>query len=216
MPIFLLLGVLAIAGLALAHGGSTPTVDTTGIPAALVKQINAAVDSADPVLMRKTAATVRQSGFPVAANSLEAAALAVEQAMADTPATRAGLPKVNPAPKADNAAARALAGRLAQLLSGQSLAEARGSADVKSLVTAFEAQEKARGFYVGNIDGIYGPKAALALAKDHGIVPPHPLYWPKKDPNAAKQAYKVALSAYVAADPQRAEEWTQALNVDSD
>ena len=212
MPLALF-GLLALVGLGLAFGKSTPCVDTTGMPANLIALVNAAVESADPTVMRATAAKVRQAGFPVAATSLESAALAVEQAIANTPATRAG---VNPAPKADDPDARALAGRLAQLLSGLSLADARNSQDVKNLVLAFEAQEKRRGFYVGNLDGLYGPKAALTLAQDHGIVPPHPLFWPKKNASAAKAAYKNALAVFVSSDPQRAEEWTQAMGVDND
>jgi hypothetical protein len=71
-------------------------------------------------------------------------------------------------------------------------------------------QEKVRGFYVGNIDGLYGPKSALALANDQQIVPPKPLYYAKKDPKAARDAYVSALLAYAAKDPQRREEWQAA------
>jgi hypothetical protein len=213
MPIAL--GLLALLGVvfAVAAGGKSTAVDTTGMPANLVTLVNASVESADPTIMRATAAKIRAAGFPAAANSLEAAALIVQKAIDATPATRA---TVNPAPKADDPDARALAGRLAQLLSGLSLSDARNSQDVKNLVLAYEAQEKRRGFYVGNLDGIFGPKAALTLAQDHGIVPPHPLYWPKKDPAGAKRTYKASLATFVASDPQRAEEWTQAMGVDND
>jgi hypothetical protein len=208
MPIAL--GLLLLLGVGLALSKSTPKVDTTGMPAALIAEVNAAVESAEPSVMRATAAKVRKAGFPVAATSLEAAALDVEKAIQGTKPTRAG---VNPAPKADDPDARALAGRLAGLLSGMSSAEAQASDAVKNLTLAFQSQEKRRGFYVGNLDGLYGPKTALALVQDHGIVPPAPLRWPKKSVPQSQAAYRSALATYVAADPQRAEEWTQAMNL---
>ena len=215
MPFFLL-GLLAVGGLLAFSGGKKTgpgSVDTANIPAALVAQINASLTTGDPAVMRKVAGTVRSAGFPAAASSLEDAARTTEAAMNAVPPTRAG---VNIAPKADSQEARDLAGKLAGVLSGQSVADARNSAAVKALVTAYQQQEKKRGFYVGNIDGLFGPKSALTLAKDHGIVPPHPLYWPKKDAAAAKRSYKASLAPYVAADSQRAEEWAQAMNVDAD
>lgn len=208
MPIAL--GLLLLLGVGLALSKSTPKVDTTGMPAALVKEVNAAVESAEPGVMRQVAAKIRKAGFPVAATSLEAAANDVEAAINKVPATRAG---VNPAPKADDPEARALAGRLAGLLSGMSAAEARTADAVKNLVLAFQGQEKKRRFYIGNLDGLYGPKTALALVQDHGIVPPPPLFWPQKTVAASQAAYKQVLGQYMAADPQRAEEWAQAMNL---
>jgi len=219
----LIVGALALAGGAayLMSGGHD---NSKPVPPAVVQQVAAAIKTGDPAVMRDVAAVVRKAGYAAQATSLEGAASELEAAIKGTPATRAGRTadpaqgrgKLNPAPRADSTAARRQAGQVAQLLASMTLAEARASAAVKSAVSDFELLERSRGFYIGNIDGLYGPKAALALATDHGIVPPHPLYWPKKDPKGAKAVYQSQLARFASADPQRREEWQQAMHVDND
>lgn len=195
------------------------------VPKAIVDAIARAVKTGDPGAMHQLAGTIRAQGFAEQADSLERAATELDSVIKSTPAAVPGrqqVPvsgkgsRVNPAPRADDPKARRQAGQLAQLLSSMTLAEARSSAAVKTAVTDYELLERARGFYVGNIDGLYGPKAALTLATDHGIVPPHPLYWPKKDKAGAKAVYVQNLQRFSAADPQRREEWLQAMHVDND
>jgi hypothetical protein len=219
----LIIGGLALAGAA-ALLLSSGHDDSKPVPASVVASVAAAIKSGDPSVMRSVAATVRKQGFPAQATSLEGAASELEAAIKSTPHTTAGKAapavkgrgQVNPAPRADSTAARKQAGQLAQILSSMTLAEARGSATVQQAVKDFQLLERERKFYVGNIDGLYGPKSALVLARDHGIVPPHPLYWPKKDTKGAKSVYQSELARFANADPQRAEEWRQAMHVDND
>ncbi len=225
----LILGGAGIGGLLWwALSDSTPAKGANGVavPARIVQAVAAAIKSGDPTVMRSVAGTIRTEGFATQAASLEDAASELANAISGTPTAKPGKAlapvkgrgngAVNPAPKADSTSARRQAGMMAQLLASMTLGEARSSAAVKAAVTDFELLERQRGFYVGNIDGLYGPKLALALATDHGIVPPHPLYWPKKDPKGAKGVYKTQLARFASADPQRREEWNQAMHVDND
>lgn len=225
----LILGSAGLGGLlwwALSDSKPAAGASSASVPARVVQAVAAAIKSGDPTVMRSVAGTLRTEGFATQAASLEDAAAELANAISGTPTAKAGkaMPPVtgrgagtvNPAPRADSASARRQAGMLAQLLSSMTLAEGRSSAAVKAAVTDFEVLEKQRGFYVGNIDGLYGPKLAVALATDHGIVPPHPLFWPKKDPKGAKAVYKAQLARFASADPQRREEWTQAMHVDND
>ncbi len=219
---------LILGGLALAGGAAWLMSDhkpaDANVPAAIVAAVAKALKSGDPAVMRNVAATVRKQGFAAQAASLEDAANELAAAINSTPHARPGKAapvvkgrgNVNPAPRADSPAARKQAGQLAQMLSSMTLAEARASAAVKAAVTDFQLLERERKFYVGNIDGLYGPKSALVLAQDHGIVPPHPLSWPKKDPKGAKQVYQAQLARFASADPQRREEWQQAMHVEND
>lgn len=219
----IILGAAGLGGL-LWWGLSDSSSSSAGgaVPERVVKAVAAAVKSGDPTVMRSVAGTLRTEGFAKQAASLEDAAAELANAITGTPKAKPGKAqgitagKVNPAPKADSASARRVAGALAQLLSSMTLAQARGSTALQSAVKDFQLQEKQRGFYVGNIDGLYGAKSALALATDHGIVPPHPVYWPKKDPKSAKAVYQAQLAKFAAADPQRREEWNQAAHVDND
>ncbi len=214
----------AVLGGGLLWALSSGHDESAPVPARIVAAVAAAIKTGDPTVMRSVAASVRKDGFPKQAASLEDAASELDAAIKGTPAAKPGkaAPVVqgrgalNPAPRADSAAARKQAGRVAQLLASMTLAEARASTAVQAAVKDFELLEKQRGFYIGNIDGLYGPKAAMALAQDHGIVPPHPLYWPKKDIKGAKAVYQQQLSLFKNADPQRAEEWLQAMHVDAD
>lgn len=225
----LIIGSVALAGTAaylLSQPHHTSVTPTTGaqVPHTVVAAVAAAIKSGDPSVMRSVAATVRAQGYDAQATSLEGAATELEAAIRQTPVARAGSAapavkgrgQVNPAPRADSSSARKQAGQLAQLLSSMTLAEARSSAAVKAAVKDFQLLEQQRKFYVGNIDGLYGPKSALILAQDHGIVPPHPLFWPKKDPKGAKAVYQTQLARFASADPQRREEWNQAMHVDND
>jgi hypothetical protein len=217
-------GALLGGGLLWALSDHHSGVDSGTVPERVVKAVAAAVKSGDPTVMRSVAATLRQEGFARQATSLEDAAAELANAITSTPAARPGKAlapvngrgKVNPAPRADSASARRQAGALAQLLSSMTPAEARSNTAVQAAVKDYELLEKQRGHYVGNIDGLYGPKAALTLASDHGIVPPHPLYWPKKDAKGAKAVYQAQLAKFASADPQRREEWSQASHVDAD
>lgn len=221
----IVLGVAGLGGLLYwGLSGDHASAADGSVPSRVVNAVAAAIKSGDPTVMKSVAGTLRTEGFTTQAASLEDAAAELSNAITGTPAARPGKAQapvkgrgaVNPAPRADSTSARRQAGMLAQLLSSMTIAEARASAAVKAAVTDFELLERQRGFYVGNIDGMFGPKVALAMATDHGIVPPHPLFWPKKDPKGAKQVYKAALARFASADPQRAEEWAQAMHVDND
>jgi hypothetical protein len=79
----------------------------------------------------------------------------------------------------------------------------------KTLIKTFQAQE---GLV---IDGLYGPKSALAMAR-YGVVPPRPRYWSSKTMKADKVSYSAAMLGYAATDPTRAADWTAASKVQSD
>ncbi len=190
------------------------------VPKSVVGAVARAIKSGDPAVMHQVAASLRKQGYAAQAASLESAAKELEGAIGATPHARPGARalggKVNPAPRADSSEARKQAGQLARLLSSMTPAQARQDPFVKASVTDYQRLEQRRRFYVGNIDGLYGPKSALTLAQDHGIVPPRPLYWPKKDPKGSKQVYVAQLARFADADPQRAEEWRQAMHVEND
>lgn len=221
----LILGGAGVGGLLWWALSSGHDVKTDGaVPERVVKAVAAAIKSGDPTVMRSVAGTLRTEGFPNQAASLEDAAKELANAISGTPTAQPGKALapvkgkggINPAPRADSTSARQQAGRLAQLLASMTLAEARSNASIKAAVTDYQLLEKQRGHYVGNIDGLFGPKTALTLAVDHGIVPPHPLMWPKKDPKGAKSVYQAQLARFASADPQRREEWQQAMHVEND
>lgn len=224
----LIAGALGLGGLAWwAFADSKPASGAgASVPERVVKAVAAAVKSGDPTVMRSVAGTLRSEGFAPQAASLEDAAAELANAISSTPAAKPGKAQApvkgkakagpNPAPRADSTSARRQAGAVAQLLSSMTVAEARNSTAAQAAVKDYQLLEKQRGHYVGNIDGLFGPKTALTLASDHGIVPPHPLYWPKKDPKGAKAVYQAQLARFAAADPQRREEWNQAAHVDND
>jgi hypothetical protein len=203
--------------------GIVPSV-APGAPvpsAATIAAITAAMASADPDKMRAVANDLEAQGFRDQANTLRAAADAVQAAMRAAPTVQtgqAGIPTV-PIPGAAQGAPLPLPAvqtvdpqrALAAALNLEVAASAKGSEN-KALVLQYQRQENARGKAVGKEDGLYGPKTALTLATDWGLVPTKPLYWPV-NPTPAQQAYKKALLAVAALDPQRAEEWARAAKV---
>lgn len=223
----LILGGAVLAGGALwLFGSDHKASPSDGVPQKVINSVAAALKSDDPEVMQSVAAQLRSQGYAAQAASLEDAAKELQAAITSTPAAKPGkalepvkgkgATRVNPAPRADDPQARRQAGQLAQLLTSITPADARTSAAVKAAVTDFQRLEKSRRFYVGNIDGLYGPKTAIVFAQDHGIVPPRPLFWSKKDPKGAKAVYVAQLQRFADADPQRREEWQQAQHVDAD
>lgn len=196
----------ALVGVAVAHANT----NSEDMPEALRVRVARALQSADPAQMHELATELRHQGFGDQAKTLDQAAAEIERAITKTPGAKLQ-PKSPRALPGAPAAAGGLAGKVALAFTGE---KAYGEGEQKkSLLKTYQTQEKERGFYVGNIDGLYGPKSALALAQDQGIVPPPPLYWPKKDPAAAKTAYRNKLLAIAERDVQRREEWQQAAQV---
>lgn len=240
----LLIPALGIGALAIVAGSGNANAKSESpkdrdIPPSpeLIREIQAAIATADPSVIRKTADKVEKAGYPAQAASMRAAAVAIETSLATTP----GLPTPsNPLPLPNTRPPvvittpgqsepifplpnipgnggvvtptttdeQRLAGRMAL-----DLATARVRGEDKALVTAYQAQEKNRKFYVGNLDGLYGPKTALALANDQHIIPPKPRYWPKNNMPKAKAEYKRALLEWAQKDASRAEEWVAAAQV---
>lgn len=227
---------LSKPGTASASSAKPPGSDQAGFPADLLNAEAQALASGDPVKMRQVADQVEARGFPAQAKTMRDAANAVGQTIASTPpagtsaptATSVGIPQINTVQTAAGVPAQAIPAiqvpvpanpppqedatkLLARQLVLNMLATAPGKEN-RALVSAYQTQEKSRGFYVGNIDGLYGPKSALALMNDQNFVPPTPRVWPKANPTASKATYKAALMARAAADRPRAEEWIQASN----
>ncbi len=200
-------GVAALVGIvAVAHASGGPP-STAGLPAALRAKMQAAIDSGDPLTMQACAAEVKRAGYPDQAQSLLDFANQVAREVSETKPVK--LVKVVKAPnRNDPNYPRALAGRVA--LAFQGATPGNEGPTAQALLKEYQAQETVRRFYQGNIDGLYGPKSALSLANDHRIVPPPPLYYSRKDPKGARDAYVTALLALAAKDPQRREEWQAA------
>lgn len=230
----LLLGLLGLGAAAALMGSSSsasaksgaatptprPSSPSSSTPSSSAKlpgpedlsAIAAALASADPAKMRGVATELEARGFPDQARDLRTAAQSVENAIKGAPglpmppaSSSPGSPTTGAAPKDDPA--RQLGGRVAL-----SIATASKGKENKSLVAEFQRTEQARNMYDGKIDGLWGPKSAIALAQDFGIVPPKPLYWPV-NPAPAKAAYKAELLAIARRDPPRAEEWQRAAMV---
>jgi hypothetical protein len=112
--------------------------------------------------------------------------------------------------------AKLLAGKTALMLRNAS----KGSED-QGLVSAFQAQElelnHAPGGQWGStpskVDGMYGAKLAVVLAKHYGIVPPKPLYWPKGSWLQVKKDYRAEMARFAANDAPRQDEWLAAGRV---
>lgn len=216
---------LAAAGIAAFASTAKAKPPAKEMPDALVQKVSLALESADPTVMRKTAAQVKAAGFPEQAASINEAADDIEAAIKKTqiinPQGAAGstvvsspgvptgtVPKVGtPVTTAQESAERVLAGKVALMLTNST----KGSEN-KELVRVYQLQEQKRGFPVGIADGLYGAKTALSLAKDHGIVPPKPYYYPK-NPAPTKTTYRNELMTIAASDPARAEEWSKAAQV---
>jgi hypothetical protein len=111
----------------------------------------------------------------------------------------------------DDDPVRLLAGRVA--LEVQENPKGKENRD---LIATFQRAEKARGREL-DTRGLYDAKTALALAVDHQIVPPmkfadgRELYWPQ-NPAPAKSRMRDVFTTLSERDPQRAEEWQQAVS----
>lgn len=106
---------------------------------------------------------------------------------------------------------RLLAGRVAL----EVLEKPKGKEN-RDLIATFQRAEKSRGREL-DTRGLYDAKTALALAVDHSIVPPmkfadgSELYWPQ-NAAPAKTRMRAVFTKLSERDPQRAEEWQQAVS----
>jgi hypothetical protein len=111
----------------------------------------------------------------------------------------------------DDDPVRLLAGRVA--LEVQEKPKGKENRD---LIATFQRAEKSRGREL-DTRGLYDAKTALALAVDHQIVPPmkfadgSELYWPQ-NAAPAKSRMRDVFTKLSERDPQRAEEWQQAVS----
>lgn len=110
---------------------------------------------------------------------------------------------------------RMLAGRVAL-----NLRNVHKGREDKALIQRFQAREQELNHGPGGsfgstpsiVDGMYGPKLALVLARHYAIVPPKPLYW-GNNWLQDKKNYRAELARFAAVDPQRADEWIAAGKV---
>jgi hypothetical protein len=243
MPIGKLGLVLGLAGAALLLGGSGGTAnaststgpgpfDVNNPPPDVLKLIQAAVTSADPATMRRTADTLDQMGYKPQAAALRAAATAIETASKALPAAGTvspGSPVQVPGPggtvitlppvvipgTAPSGANPVAAQLTAALNATDPIAMGRTDATVqKGLTAALQGQEKKIGKYTGAVDGLYGPGTALLVAS-YGIVPYPPFYWSTNKTKTAnlKANFKKAMLNRAATDPTRADEWAHVAAV---
>lgn len=88
------------------------------------------------------------------------------------------------------------------------LASSAKGKENKNLVKQFQTQEQGA---AGAVDGLYGPKVAMILGSQYGIIPAMPLYWSSKSPIADQKAdYAEFLTMMADTDPVRFQEWNQA------
>lgn len=197
----------------------TPSAQPT---AAQAEEIAATIATRDPAKIRALAGRYAAAGNTEAANSLNAAANAIESTNAGAPAPKivdGGVvpstttsPKVAEPPTYDG---KLLAGKVA-IAMRTATKDKNGKtapASAVELVRMFQVAEK-----LSRLDGSYGSETALAVAERYGIVPPKPLYWGAKGGNyktlvADKTTYKTRLAKLAANDPQRSDEWAKAMAV---
>lgn len=208
--------------------------DPNNPPPDILKLILQASTSANPALMRSTADHLDELGYKQQATALRAGADAIDAAQKALPPLGAppvpgnivlpapGGPQAPPIilpplviPSGPPSGADPVAAALtAQLNLTDPIANGRTPANSQSdLVTKFQAQEKARGNYAGNLDGEYGPGSALAVAA-YNIIPYPPFIWSKNKAKTAnmKKTFKAAMLKKAAADPTRADEWSHVAN----
>lgn len=202
-----------------------PSSMTTDITTAEATDIANLIATGNPATIRQGAARYRKAGRVAIADSLDAAAKAIEQAnQGVNPATvptvpipsvqQTATPATSSAPAATTqqtdprkkvAAATALAVK-------QAGAASKGKKnEPKTQVQVFQTQEQ-----LARTDGSYGSETALALAEQYGIVPTAPWYWGAKGGNYQtlvddKKQYNSRLAILAARDPQRQDEWKRAM-----
>lgn len=210
--------------------------DVNNPPDDVKKLILAAATSGNPALMRSTADAIEKQGYVPQAQALRVAAEAVDAAQKALPAAGtvpAGatvqipvpgggtvtLPPVTSLPTAPSSGApvqvtgsgaNPLAAALTAALNMADPIANGISASPQGKVSAFQAQERARGTYTGALDGLYGPGVAMAVAS-YNIVPYPPFIWSKDKKKTAqnKARFKQAMLAKAGTDPTRADEWAR-------
>lgn len=144
-----------------------PTSRRSGAPGGILA-------SADPTALAEAAAQAASAGYEETA--------AVLNQMAKDAASGAITP-VNIEPDKDKVLSQALASHLRTAPPGG-----------EDRAAVREWQENHRNLYDGNIDGLYGPKTAKALAA-YVWPPPAPRYWPRANPEQAKREWHAFMQA---------------------
>ena len=201
-----------------APASSLPGASTVP-PADVINAMAAALATNDASQMERLADELERRGFATQAADLRAAAKITRDAQAAMAAAGIQLPPASS--MATSAGQPAIPSPAAvgtvdpkQLLAGKVVLTFNNGKEDKELVRLFQTQERSTGRYAGVIDGLYGPKSAVALMA-YNFVPPRPKYWPKNQAEAklAKDAYRKLLLARAQTDRPRADEWTRAAQV---
>jgi hypothetical protein len=212
---------------------TTPSVVSQTQPAELPAQVLAGmkvvVERQNPAEMKAYAQKLRQAGYIVPAQQLEAAAALIEAAQqAQVPTVSVTTPSTPPSvvvatPQLPTPAVTPI--QLPPMVvtpQAEVVTPRRAAADmlVKHLMVDNPSKGKEDQGLVRNyqalagrsVDGKYGPGDAKSLydAASGRHVPPPPRYWPKSNYAAAKRDYDQWLAAMQTADPARADEFAQA------
>jgi hypothetical protein len=193
-------------------GSVKPRTAAESPPQPVVDRIVHALSTSDPAQMRAEATQLESEGWVLQADDLRKAA--------DLIALTKGNPQV--AGDALHAPRRPrpyspLPGLMAPAVAPLELDQKRLQAqalirDLEKHPRGKEDRALVRAFQEANglrESGNYTPEVALTLAVAYGLVPPEP-YWPTKGRKRAKDNYRAKLQAIADADPQRAEEFTEA------
>jgi hypothetical protein len=190
MPFPIVLPLLAGGALYLlmSGGDSKSTSGPVGGTAQPVKPGDASIDDLTKVVASADPATLMKASVDLAAKGYTQTA-GVLAKMADESKAGQLYPIAIP-PAGSDERTRVLAGMAAAL--ADHLNKAPIGKEDRKAVSAFQTAE---GWL--KVDGLYGPKTAVALF-NHGVFPPpYPRYWPKANPVQAKKDYQDFLTQHM-------------------
>lgn len=196
-------------------GSAKPKTSAESPPQPIVDRIVRALSTSDPAVMRAEATQLESEGWVLQADDLRKAAdlIALTKGTTTTQKLAGDALHAPRRPRPYSPLPGLMAAAVAPLeldpkrLQAQALIRdlekhPRGQED-RALVHAFQEANGLRE------SGNYTPEVGLKLAFSYGLVPPEP-YWPTKGRKRAKDNFRAKLLEIAAADPQRAEEFTEA------
>lgn len=194
-----------------ASPAGKPKTAAESPPQTVVDRIVHALSTSDPAVMRTEATQLESEGWVLQADDLRRAADLIAVSKGNALAGDAlHAPR---RPRAYSPLPGLLAPQVAPLELDQHRLQAQALIrDLEKHPRGKEDRDLVRAFQEANglrESGNYTPEVGLKLALAYGLVPPEP-YWPTKGRKRAKDNYRAKLLEIAAADPQRAEEFTEA------
>ena len=226
------LGLGSIVGAALLVFGRSSTASAAPRPQPLPSTLTvqdrmaAAIATNNYTAIMNEAAKLRSEGHTDAANALQAAAAEMATRGPGGPAMQAaqnygrspGQPTGTPAPIPSTIPVVTVPVTTTQPTDpgfGERKARAERFGLYISTAAKLNADPQVKAFQLQEgltVDGLYGPKTAVALAS-YGVIPRKPLYWSRNNWGEQKTAYQATMLDYARKDPARAQQWIEAGNV---